>query len=170
MKTTALIAANVRALLQARDVLLDLPDRMYAQPAPCATGVRIGAHLRHVLEFYEAFLTGMERGLIDYDARRRNGLVETSRAAGLQLLDELIARLESMPPIRTDSPLHVYADETDAVLTSSAGREMQVLLCHTIHHFAMVAVALNAYGVAVDPTFGVASATLRYRARAAETA
>jgi hypothetical protein len=55
------------------------------------------------------------------------------------------------------------ADE-DVYLTSSVGRELQALSSHTIHHFALIAIALRVHGLEVDPDFGMSPSTLRYQA------
>jgi hypothetical protein len=51
----------------------------------------------------------------------------------------------------------------DPFLMSSVGRELQTLSSHTIHHFALIGMTLLAHGVAVDPDFGMAPSTLRYK-------
>ena len=73
--------------------------------------------------------------------------------------------------IHTDSILWVRMEDCDQealddrFLTSSPARELQVLSSHTIHHFALIAMTLTALGVPIDPDFGVAPSTLRYRER-----
>ena len=44
------------------------------------------------------------------------------------------------------------------------------LSSHTIHHFALIAMALRAHGVAVEAGFGMAPSTLSYQARRAASA
>jgi uncharacterized damage-inducible protein DinB len=170
MRTAALVNANVDALLQARDVLERVSDSMYARAAPGTNGISIGRHMRHVLEFYECFLHGTDRGVIDYDSRTRSAAVETDRRVAAQRTDELLWRLQTMPGALAELPVHVCGEDTGILLASTFGRELQALVSHTIHHFAMIGVALHAWGISVDPTFGVAPATLRYRARTAEAA
>jgi hypothetical protein len=170
MRTADLIAANVRTLMQAREVLARIEDETYAQAAPGTNGIRIGAHIRHVVETYECFLTGMGQGIVDYDCRRRNGVVETSPATAVHCVDCLVRQLQQVARLRIDLPLSVRAEDASVLLSSTIGRELQVLMSHTIHHFAMVAVALHASGIEVDPDFGVAPSTLRYRSRAREAA
>jgi hypothetical protein len=50
----------------------------------------------------------------------------------------------------------------DSWLGSSVARELQALSTHTVHHFALIAVALRAHGVEVPPDFGYSPATLRF--------
>ena len=49
-------------------------------------------------------------------------------------------------------------------MTSSIGREMQALASHTVHHFALIAMTLQALGFHLDRDFGMAPSTLRYQA------
>jgi uncharacterized damage-inducible protein DinB len=170
MKAAALITANVDALRQARDVLESIDDNMYAQTAPGTNGISIGGHMRHLLEFYECFLRGVDRGVIDYDSRSRSAAVQADRLVAAQRTGELLSKLQSMPVPQTEFPVQVCGEDTGRLLASTVGRELQALVSHTIHHFAMIGVALHVWGVAVDPAFGVAPATLRYRAHAAEAA
>jgi hypothetical protein len=156
-----LIELNLRALDQARVVLASIDDAVYTEPAPRTNGIRIGAHLRHAIEFYECFLDGYRSRCLDYDARRRDAAVEQSRAAALRAIDRVEHSLRTV----CDGPVVVRAG--DLLLPSSIVRELQALFEHTIHHFALIAVALHAFGVGVEGAFGVAPSTLRYRAQAA---
>ena len=55
-------------------------------------------------------------------------------------------------------------------MTSSIGRELQALSSHTIHHFALMAMTLQALGFQLDRDFGMAPSTLRYQAAKREAA
>jgi hypothetical protein len=46
------------------------------------------------------------------------------------------------------------------------GRELQYLLSHTIHHYAIIGSILRAQGVEPGPDFGVAPSTLRHWGKA----
>jgi hypothetical protein len=164
---TAVIQANIQILQQARDILRRIDGRTYRDPAPCNSPIRIGAHLRHVIEFYDCLLSGIGAGVVDYDSRRRDRQIEQDAICGLAALDAIASRLAGMPHLQADLPLMVRAEDSDPgslPLSSTLGREMQAVLTHTIHHFALIAVAHRAVGVPVDPGFGVSPATLRFRA------
>src|SRR5436305_80894 len=80
-RQSALIATNIGWLRQALCLLEQLDDVRYSATAPGFAPHRAGSHLRHVLEFYQCFLEGLESSHIDYDARRRDEAIERSRAA-----------------------------------------------------------------------------------------
>ncbi len=165
-----LIGVNIAWLRQAQGLLNRISDADHTASPRGLDPHKAGGHLRHVLEFYECFLAGLAKGRIDYDARNRDLSVETSRRAAQARIQSLIHRLAAEPALRVDSLVAVRIEDSDGsrisepFLISSVGRELQVLSSHSIHHFALIAMTLRALGVEVDPDFGVAPSTLRYRA------
>lgn len=173
----SLIAVNIAWLRQAEALLTQISNAVYTASPSGLAPHKAGGHFRHILEFYECFLAGLARGRIDYDARKRDLSVETSREAAQARIRLLIHRLETEPALRIDSLVSVRIEDSagsrlpNPFLVSSVGRELQVLSSHTIHHFALIAMTLRALGVPVAADFGVAPSTLRYRAsQAAEAA
>ena len=165
-----LIAVNMAWLRQAEALLTRITDGVYTASPGGLAPHKAGAHLRHILEFYECFVAGLAGGRIDYDARKRDLSVETSRHAAQARIRLLIHHLETEPALRIDSLVSVRIEDSagsrlpEPFLVSSVGRELQVLSSHTIHHFALMAMTLRALGVPLDPDFGMAPSTLRYRA------
>ena len=169
--TQSLIQTNIRWLRQALALLDRVPDYAYGTPPPGFEPHRAGAHLRHILEFYQCFLEGAGTLHIDYDARRRDRTIEVSRAAASAAIRSLIQTFENSPGLRLDATVWVREEDGDQFLESTLNRELQVLSSHTIHHFALLALTLRLHGVAMDPDFGMAPSTLRYqRTLAAEAA
>lgn len=164
-----LIATNVAWLRQALALVRGIDDVSYRTSPEGLAPHRAGAHLRHILEFYECFLNGLESLNVDYDARQRDERIETSRQVAMDRITAIIERLETEPLVRRDSVLFVRMEDAkanlleDPYLCSTVGRELQALSSHTIHHFALIAITLRAHGVSVDPDFGMAPSTLRFR-------
>ncbi len=171
-KIATLVQLNRRWLGQAIALLETVPAHSYTEPAPGLPQHRAGAQLRHVIEFYESFFRGLADAHIDYDARRRDLSLEGSQHSAIRRLTELTAQLEHVNSGVCDLILHVRMEDSDSNqdcwLTSSVSRELQALSSHTIHHFALIAVAIQAHGVDVPADFGVAPSTLRYRSQQAE--
>ncbi|MFN7934004.1 MAG: DinB family protein [Bryobacteraceae bacterium] len=153
-----LIETNLALLAQGRHLLASIDDEAYSTRLYILFSNSAGAQLRHILEFYECLLDGLPHTSIDYDARRRDHTLETSRTAALNRIDHITHRLAGITEDRT---LQVHVDE--AVTPSSLARELQSLVSHTIHHYALIAVAMRLQGLPVDPQFGVAPSTLRYQ-------
>jgi hypothetical protein len=139
----------------------------------------VSSHLRHIIEFYDCFLSGITSAYIDYDARRRDHRLEKSRSAAARRIHELIESLQDHRLQSEDFIVMVRMEDADpsAVpggwLLSSTSRELQALSSHTIHHFALISMTLHALGIDVEPHFGVSPSTLSHesrRARASEAA
>ncbi len=163
----ALTEANRALLLQAIDVLDQLDDEAY-----CSARRRLGAHVRHILEFYECFLDGVETQHVDYDARKRDREVETGRAAAKKKAVELLRRLENRAA-HGDRLVWVRMEDSSGEIDndwmlSSVSRELQSVRSHTVHHLALIAPTLCELGVRLGSDFGVAASTLRFRASVEE--
>ncbi len=167
-RQTALIQINAQWLRQALRLLAGLDDRAFTQVPINLAPHRVASHMRHIIEFYECFIDGIDRLHIDYDSRRRDPLLETNRVAAMTRLEQLIDHLELDPALRGDGAIFVRLEDASALnipepfLMTSVGRELQALASHAVHHFALIAVTLRALGYAVPPDFGVAPSTLRY--------
>ena len=165
-----LIERNLASLRQAIALVEQIDDETYCASPPSLAPHRVGGHLRHILEFYECFLDGLETSHIDYDARKRDQAVETCRAAALGKIHSIMERMESSAALRGDAIVWVRLEDAsaaridDCFITSSVSREMQVLSSHTVHHFALIATTLKALGIELDRNFGMAPSTLRYNA------
>jgi hypothetical protein len=166
---SSLIHVNVTWLEQAIDLLAAIDDQVYSTVPAGFAPHKAGGHLRHILEFYECFLDGLASGKIDYDSRKRDLSIESSRLAATVRVREIICRLRETPI--NDCAIRVRVEDAEPIglecgtLISSAGRELQTLSSHTIHHFALIAMTLRANGVRLDPRFGMAPSTLRYQER-----
>lgn len=163
---TELVQTNIAWLGQALSLIRAMDDEVFATTPRGMAPHRVGSHLRHVLEFYECFLDGLESQRVNYDSRKHDLAVETQRAAASARIEYIIGRLYA---VRDDAPLAIRVEDAqeDAWLTSSIGRELQALSSHTIHHFALIAITLRLHGVEVHPDFGMSPSTLRHNAAVA---
>ena len=164
-----LIRANCVFLQQADALLERLADEQFGQPMDRFYGSSIGGHLRHCLEHYRSFLAGLAVGRVDYDDRPRDEQLEQCASAAREAVQGLLAELDALHheelPARLLVKMDCGGDEIEWQ-TSTTGRELQFLVSHTVHHFAMIGGICQAQGVEVDDQFGVAPSTLRHRAEA----
>jgi hypothetical protein len=160
-----MLLETTRATFQLlRQTLEGLDDAAYALPVQVLSGASIGEHVRHMLDMYLCLLDGMEQGVVCYEKRRRDRLVETSRTAGLSLLRTIEDALEK--PDRTLVLENRFGQEerTGCRIPTSYLRELACNLEHTIHHMALIRIGIESRGLAtLPPDFGVAPSTLRYR-------
>ena len=180
---TGLIQANLHFLRQAADLVDALEDGSYVREEPMFYNSTVGGHLRHCLDHYESFTAGVRNGRIDYDARCRDQLVENKTCAARERINVIALSLEKLADAEVNPVVLVKMDcdisrdgvcsnkaENDLWHTSSVGRELQFLVSHTVHHFAMIRGICQRAGNELDPDFGMAVSTLRHRQELAKNA
>lgn len=169
MTTASIATPNVRFLRQGLELLESLDDGAFTAPGGAVGQAGVGAHLRHAIDYYRCFLDGLADGRIDYDARQREPRVEADRRAAAESICEIIAGLERLRDEDADTPLAVRVDAAaweGAPVSwgrSSLARELQFLLSHTVHHYALIAAVLRGQGLEPSEGFGVAPSTLEHR-------
>lgn len=166
----ALLDANQALLNDAAALFGRLDDSTYAQPFPAYASGSLGQHLRHVLDHYHAVLC-TQNGVVDFDSRRRDSHIESSRHAGLneirRILDELLSLVDREVLIRSESS---PSDTVVIEARSTIKRELLFAASHATHHFALIAMLLRVQGLAVPLAFGVAPATLTYHRSSLQSA
>lgn len=157
-----LLAMNMVFLDQAISLVRDQPEGQYSRTCKEVFSSTIGQHIRHCVEHYEEFLMALaEERDLDYEKRPRDLRLETDPGEALR---RLAAIRESLGKLSgTSCKLGVMDTGADAPSPSSAAREMQYLLSHTVHHFALIAVIAGLGGICVPSDFGVAPSTLKHR-------
>jgi hypothetical protein len=141
--------------------LQQLSVDQYNEPCQALNDGTIGKHYRHIIEVFSCLLDGYEQGLVNYDHRARNQTIETNIEISLQKLEWLNGEIE-----RPDKPISI--EQTLAgqklLVESSYYRELLFNLDHTIHHQALIKVAVSQYdGIHLDEDFGVAPSTIQHR-------
>lgn len=160
------VDGNLIVLDQAAETLRLLDDATYATGGAAPGVSPIGVHFRHVFDHYHAFFAGLATGEIDYDARARQVPVETDRALALATALGFRRDLERLPATLGARRVRVtvrsvagHAEEPDWS-ESTIKRELQFLVSHTVHHYALIKELLRRAEVEVSDGFGVAPSTL----------
>lgn len=162
-------SSNIYLLEQGLSLLEQIGDGLYTNVPNGIAKAGIGGHLRHCLDFYDSFLLGVRAGTpgkIDYDRRERNPLIEIDRLIAKAKIESTIATLGKLK-LNGQQALLVklegeQAQSESAWSDSSITRELQFLLSHTIHHYALIAMLLRLQGYDPPADFGVAPSTLKY--------
>ncbi len=159
--------ACIHNLKQIEGLLLELPDEFYSKKLAILDNQSIGSHTRHVLEFYLCLLKGLKLKSISYDARERDLGLELSKDKAMRVIDILCAEIAG---IYDDIPIELISDHSEnklenITLKTSLYRELRYNLEHSVHHLALIKIALKEMGFLSESmaTLGVASSTLRYR-------
>ncbi len=164
-----LLRFNRELLDQALD-LVALHDRPHAP----AYASHAGAHLRHVIEHYEALLLRPLGEPLAYDNRPRDRELERCTLRARARLLRLQQRLQGWTRATLDTPVRVLSrggvlGEFEFATVSSLGRELMFLANHAVHHFALLQVVCREQGLAMGSRFGKAPATLAHELQARTT-
>lgn len=165
-----LLHACQHYLRQAQHLLSRLDSTQYAMPHSHCFGASIGGHIRHCLDHYEQFLSGMQLGEVNYDARLRDKSIERDVAVALATIASLGLSLKDLDAkLDEHKDLMVRLDcggDVPHWQRSSMGRELQFLVSHTVHHFAIIGIMCHALDVPLEPDFGLAPSTIKHQASA----
>ncbi len=164
----ALKQLNVETLLRLRVVLEQMDQRLYTKFNPKGRA-SVGQHVRHTLEFYQCLFEAGQA--VNYDARKRDILLESSADHASLMIDDIMKQLELLS---TDIPMQTMAELPAAhsqplSVASSLSRELLYVLEHAIHHMALIRILIKdeQAGFELDDAFGVAYSTLAYRGQEA---
>lgn len=152
-----------------------LSKEEYSRPLTLLNGSSIGQHTRHVLEFFECLIKQVDEGLIDYDARQRNKLIEQNLAYAATIMESLaeeIAVIDLQTPLRLSVNFSLEDASEGSCVQTTFGRELVYNIEHCIHHLAIVRIALHTLrpDLLVPPNFGVAPSTVKYKQQIPERA
>jgi hypothetical protein len=126
----------------------------------------IGPHLRHCVDHMQCLLRGLESGVVDYDAREREEILEIDASRMRQRLARLADELREIDPAGLRRPLRVRMTAAlgspPETVESNLEREIVFLSGHNIHHIAIMALLVREHGVAVPEGLDMAFSTAEY--------
>ncbi len=159
--------AAASVILSMNAYLNNLSDDEYTRPLEIFSGSSIGQHTRHVVEFFQCLVAQSATGVINYDKRVRNHLIETSTAHTIQINQALIANITQADLSKILDLAVDYSTCEDATcnVPTNFERELVYTVEHAIHHLAMVKIGLKiAFPHVVLPDgFGVAPSTIKHQ-------
>ncbi len=166
-----IVSDNIGCLKQGAALIEQLSSEQYSEKVGHCFNSSVGQHFRHILDHYDSLLYGLDAGQgdgprIDYDSRRRDPEIEEIPEAGIAKIEEVCAVLEQLDT-DLETGLQVKmdtgSDTDDQWAPSTIIRELQFLLSHTVHHFALISTMNSINNIATPKDFGVAPSTLVHR-------
>lgn len=154
-------------LQQLGDVVRQINDHDYTQPAVSLSRATVGQHLRHTLEFFTCLESGYQPGIVNYDKRAHDQLIEQDREVALGVL----ARVESfIDEKEKDKVLQLEVgydlnQENFVTVSTNYLRELVYNIEHAVHHMALIKIGLREVApyVELPSNFGVAASSVRYQ-------
>lgn len=161
------VFANLEILDQLNTAIHHFTDEVYTYKASAHIS-SIGMHVRHILEFYQAFLKTVKANSnkeICYDNRKRNLLLETSKESAIQELNKIKEALAVMPSNDCNFVLSVIIKPSKPLVSmpTTLHRELYHVHDHTIHHMALIKLTAERQGITLGESFGLAKATQAYQ-------
>jgi hypothetical protein len=165
--SSSVAEASVKILDSIKSLLYSIPIDVYTKPDHILSGATLGQHFRHIIEFYQCIVDVNEQEIC-YDDRKRDLRLEKSIDFIIMKIDQInnsIANLNSETPIQTLSKFSSDPIEKKIKINSSIGRELSYGFDHSIHHLAIIKIALeiNHPEINLPKGMGVAPSTLQYR-------
>lgn len=151
------------------NLLLKLTDEQFTKKVAHLGNSSIGGHTRHVIELLQCAIDGYTTGQVDYVHRKRDLLLETDRMFAHSMLQKLDGLIK-VP----DTQLNLVVEQIEGAIeltnvTTTYYREVVYNTEHTIHHLALIKVAIIEMKLdIVDNDFGMAYSTIKYHASIAK--
>lgn len=141
----------------------------FTRPLSELSGSTLGQHIRHTLEFFLCLFDAKNNGVINYDLRKHDTLIETDRKLAKSIINSIKDFLDKhTADFELTFEANYMTTQEDAIpMKSSFFRELAYNTEHAIHHMALIKVAViqSLSYIALPENFGVASSTIRYRRR-----
>lgn len=155
--------------VQLSDTLEQLSTEQYRQPSKILFNATIGQHTRHIIELFMELDKGYESGIVNYEKRKRDYLIETDKSFAASLLHKIYSGLNKPDKeLILESNYDEHSDEVIAI-KSNYYREVIYNLEHTVHHMALIRVGVTEVSsIELPEGFGVASSTIKYRKACAQ--
>ncbi|MFV8465550.1 DinB family protein [Flavobacterium sp. LB1P62] len=161
-----LIPSIKNSLNELIDLLHQLSKKDYSNPCVELSNASIGEHTRHIIEMFQCLENQYDLGIVNYDKRERNVLIQTDTNYAIDHILEIKNNLEKE---NKNIDLKQVIDGEEIRIQSNYYRELLYNLEHCIHHQALIKVAiLKCENITVDENFGVARSTIEYRNQCAQ--
>jgi hypothetical protein len=150
--------------IQLSYALDQLTDDQYVEPSSILFNATIGQHVRHIIELFQCLENGYDEAVVNYEKRKRDYRIETDRVFAAKCMRTIYRELDK-PNKRMLLEAEDYNEDVETVvIPSNYYREVAYNLEHTIHHMALIRVAVNEVSdVELPDEFGVAYSTIKYR-------
>lgn len=154
-------------LAQLTELVKQLSEQDYSKPISTLSHSSIGQHLRHTLEFFICLEQGFAGGIINYDKRAHDKLVESDKFIALSVLSRIqdfVAQPRENCALKLEVGYDLTTDEFVTVDTNYQ-RELIYNIEHAVHHMAIIKIGVReaAPYVSLPADFGVAASTIRYQ-------
>jgi len=158
-----LIEISKKQLLELKAILSQIHELDYAKKIVVLSNATIGAHVRHILEFYECLFISNTNNMVCYDDRKRNYLLENNVRFTCDYIDEIIDQIEKVE-INKRLLLKSKFEDSEVIMETSLYREITYNIEHTVHHLAIIRIGISTElnYINLPSNFGYAESTVQF--------
>ncbi|HYC86308.1 MAG TPA: hypothetical protein VEB86_13840 [Chryseosolibacter sp.] len=154
-------------LNQLGDLVGSIQDQDFSRPSNTLSNSTLGQHLRHTLEFFICMEEGSKRGVINYDKRDHDKLIESDRILALDAIGRIkkfIQGIESDKSLKLEVGYDLN-EERYITVETNVTRELVYNIEHAVHHMAIMKIGIREVAPYIELPFdfGVAASTVRYK-------
>ena len=158
--------AAIKILRQLAELVNQIQDSDFYRPSETLGGSTIGQHIRHTLEFFICYEAGYRDGILNYDRRPHDKLIENDKIVAMSAIRRAIGfidRTHGNKPLKLEAGYDLARDEYITVDTN-AQRELIYNIEHAVHHMAIIKIGVREVApyINLEADFGVAASTLRH--------
>lgn len=162
-----LIAACTNILKQISDALGQMEDKDFVRPSLSLSHASVGQHVRHTVEFFICLEMGFELGVVNYDKRPHDKIIESDRVLALATIErigEFIQKQTQNRMLKLEVGYNPH-DEKCVTIETNYLRELTYNIEHAVHHMAIMKIGIREVApyVHIPSDFGVAVSTVRYK-------
>jgi hypothetical protein len=162
-----LAQACIQILNQLEDVVSKITEEDFSKPSEFLSRSTVGQHLRHTLEFFICLEKGFQRGVVNYDKRAHDKLIESDKFIALAAIQRIKNFVASQLEDKTFKLEVGYERNSEESITIDTNyfRELTYNIEHAVHHMAIMKIGIRevASYIQLPPEFGVAVSTIRHQ-------
>ena len=169
----SITAITINHLNQLKELSENLTDEQLSSTLTVLNEASIGAHIRHILEFYMCLLECDNSKNLNYDFRKRDRTIEVCTAKCVSTIENLLVELQKH---QTDFEIDLSADygtgevNQEITVRTTFFRELLYNIEHLVHHLAIIKIGIQSLEpkLNISGDLGVAASTIRNRASCAQ--
>jgi hypothetical protein len=151
-----ILKSTLITLKKTNHILSILNDELLSNSTIPPYKSSIGAHIRHILDFYHCILNISPESVIDLTTRKRDLLVETRCISACSYYEDIINKLKTSD-FNLDNHVFVVDDLGNGKIKIkyTFGALFAQANSHTIHHYAIINYILEGLNISIeDSDFG----------------
>jgi hypothetical protein len=162
-----LICACDTILNQLSSLVEGMSEAEFITPSQSLSGSSVGQHLRHTLEFFICLEQGFKNGVVNYDKRAHDKLIESDKFIAISYIHRIQQFVKNQTEdqiLKLEVGYDLQHDQSIEIETNYF-RELVYNIEHAVHHMAIMKIGVRevAPQISIPADFGVAASTIRYR-------